>query len=69
MIFRRRRVRIEIEESTLTLRVAESSASSAPVDTTVPPVAPQALPQPKTDTISGAENAPKSIPEGSRHVQ
>ncbi len=67
MIFRRRRVRIELEESTLTLRLSAPSVASPPVVTNLPPAA-TALAQPKPDVVSRAANEPKFIPKGSRHV-
>ena len=66
MIFRRRRVRIELEESTLTLRLAAPAVSCPPP--AAAPLATTAFPQPNPGVVSGAENEPKSIPKGNRHV-
>jgi hypothetical protein len=66
MIYRRRHVRIEIEESTLNLRPAASSVIGPPAGTVAPP-SPHSLLQPSPDSASIAETEPKFSPEGTRH--
>jgi hypothetical protein len=66
MIFRRRRVRVEIEQSTLTLRLAPRLVPTSPTETAESPAA-SSLPQPNTDSVSRPETEPNSTPEGIRH--
>jgi hypothetical protein len=66
LIFRRRRIRIEIEENTLTLGPAGSISAS--------PVPREAHPAPTLLPSTSEPNPPltakgKSIPEGTRHVR
>ncbi len=73
MIFRRRRVRIEMEENTLTLGIAGASVSAAPAAPVEAEVAmmPSSIPllhQPGSAPDSSVETRPKSIPKGNRHV-
>ncbi len=68
MIFRRRRVRIEIEENTLTLGFVKP-LPAAPSATEPQAVAARLLPPPVPEQNPPLVAKGKSTPEGTRHVR